>query len=117
MGVEAVRDMPNLPSTHEILQLLPKATRSMINSPPLAISRTLVDVTTIAALVAAFITMEGCSTPPVAPTSASVSGTQQSQAANPDWQHPSGRIGGAVRGDMPQSFEIEPLRPFLCCTP
>src|SRR5689334_15301821 len=115
----------------------------MINSPPLAISRTLVGVATIAALVAAFIIMEGCSTSPVAPTSASVSGTQQpqaanpgwqrpsgriggavrsdmppqSQAANPDWQRPSGRIGGAVRGDMPQPVEIEPPRPFLCCKP
>ena len=91
----------------------------MINSPPLTILRTLVDVTTIATRVAAFlfITMGGCSTPPVAPISTSAPGTQQSQAASPDWQHPSGRIGGAVRGDMPQPFEIEPLQPFLCCKP
>jgi len=56
----------------------------------------------IAALVAAFITMGGCSAPPVAPTSTSASGTQQSEAANPDRYRTSGRIGSVIRGDMPQ---------------
>jgi hypothetical protein len=92
----------------------------MTASPPLAISKTLMNVAIIVVLTAAMMTMGGCSTSRITPASNSTLGTQDYQPTEPELPRRGGRVGGAVRGGQltpPQPLEIEPPQPFTVCCP